>query len=211
LAGCERRGEARRRRGCERCSSSPVTKRPARKPAAVTRSPAATSKTKWFPVATTASVTVGPQSSASALAQGLRSATATAMPTANAEPACRLGLLRRGCRSLSRAPCFAAVGRSPRSAFDTTISSRPVLPCHLLAGMADSRAREGRLWKPSRPTKSRRSGAGRPRTVLGSGASPSRRTTCLAASTASERPAGKLSGRSSTSSASTARRAERPD
>src|SRR3954451_21162119 len=39
----------------------------------------------------------------------------------------------------------------------------------------------------------------RPRTVLGSGTSPSRSMTCAASSTASGRPAGKPPGRSSTS------------
>ncbi len=49
------------------------------------------SNTKWLPVATTARPIVGPHSSASVRATGLRTAAATAMPTATANPTCRLG------------------------------------------------------------------------------------------------------------------------
>jgi len=49
------------------------------------------SNTKWLPVATTASPIAGPHSSASALTSGLRTADATAIPTATAKPTCKLG------------------------------------------------------------------------------------------------------------------------
>ena len=73
--------------------------------------------------------------------------------------------------------------------------------------------RDGRARDGARPRRDRRVRGGalplafrralksrrRPRTVLGSGTSPSSSTTCAASSTASETPAGKRSGRSSTS------------
>jgi len=53
--------------------------------------PAAMSKMKWLPVATTASPIVGPHISAMPLAIGLRRTDATAIPIATAKPTCRLG------------------------------------------------------------------------------------------------------------------------
>jgi hypothetical protein len=75
----------------DQCRAMRGSADPTTNPADVTTSPAAASNTKWLPVATTASVTSGPQSSTSAFAHRCGSAVASAMLIANANPTCRLG------------------------------------------------------------------------------------------------------------------------